>query len=79
MAAGAAIDDLLLISIPDIGGPGERETVKVVRVDKQGDIALPLITPLHAAGLTEIELVQAIVEAYRKAGICENAQVSISD
>jgi hypothetical protein len=72
-------NDLLNIAISDLYGPSSGETVKVVRVDKQGDIHLPLIEPLHAAGLNEIELEQAIVEAYRKAGIIENAQVSISD
>jgi len=73
-------DDLLLIGISDLYGPSSGETVTVVRVNKRGDITtLPFIKSLHAAGLTEIELEQAIVEAYRDACIIENAQVSISD
>jgi polysaccharide export outer membrane protein len=72
-------NDLLQISISDLGGPGAGETVKVTRVSDSGNISLPYINSLHAAGLTEIELEQAIVEAYRNANLIQNAQVSVSD
>jgi polysaccharide export outer membrane protein len=72
-------NDLLQIQISDLGGPGAGETVKVTRVSDSGNISLPFINSLHAAGLTEIELEQAIVEAYRNANLIQNAQVSVSD
>jgi polysaccharide export outer membrane protein len=72
-------NDLLQITISDLGGPGQGETQKVTRVSDSGNISLPYINSLHAAGLTEIELEQAIVEAYRNANLIQNAQVSVSD
>jgi len=71
-------NDLLQISISDLA-PGAGETQKVTRVSDSGNISLPYINSLHAAGMTEIELEQAIVEAYRNANLIQNAQVSVSD
>jgi polysaccharide export outer membrane protein len=71
-------NDLLQITISDLA-PGAAETVKVTRVSDSGNISLPYINSLHAAGMTEIELEQAIVEAYRNANLIQNAQVSVSD
>jgi polysaccharide biosynthesis/export protein len=70
-------DDLLLIGICGIDGLGGAEVVKVVRVNQRGDINIPFIPTLHVAGLTEIELEQAIVEAYGKVNL--EVQASISD
>ena len=72
-------NDLLQVSISDLGGPGAGETTKVTRVTDSGNISLPYINSLHAAGMTEIELEQAIVEAYRNANLIQNAQVSVTD
>ena len=72
-------NDLLQISISDLGGPGAGETTKVTRVSDSGNISLPYINSLHAAGMTEIELEQAIVEAYRNANLIQNAQVSVTN
>jgi polysaccharide export outer membrane protein len=71
-------NDLLQITISDLQ-PGAGETQKVTRVSDSGNISLPYINSLHAAGMTEIELEQAIVEAYRNANLIQNAQVSVSD
>ena len=70
-------NDTLQISISDLQGPGQ-ETVKTARVSNSGNISLPYINSLHAAGLTEIELEQAIVDAYRSANLIQNAQVQVA-
>ncbi|HET6247171.1 MAG TPA: polysaccharide biosynthesis/export family protein [Tepidisphaeraceae bacterium] len=70
-------NDLLNISISDLMAPGQ-ETVKVVRVSESGNISLPYLGSVHAAGLTEIELEQGIVQAYRDANLVMNAQVSVT-
>lgn len=70
-------NDLLNISISDLMGPGQ-ETVKIARVSESGNISLPYLGSVHAAGLTEIELEQGIVQAYRDANLIQNAQVSVT-
>jgi protein involved in polysaccharide export with SLBB domain len=70
-------NDMLSIEISDLGGPGT-QTVKTSRVTESGTISLPFVGQLKAAGMTEYELEQTIVEAYRKAGILQRAQVSVS-
>ena len=71
-------DDLLAIQISDINGPGS-ETLKQVRVTESGNISLPLLDrQIHAAGLTEFELENAIVEAYRSANLVLHATVSVT-
>jgi polysaccharide biosynthesis/export protein len=70
-------NDLIQITVSDLGGPGV-ETTKVARVSDSGNISLPYLNSLHAAGMTEIELEQAIIEAYRNANLIQNAQVSVT-
>ena len=71
-------NDLLAISLSDINGPNT-ETVKQTRVTESGNISLPYLeNPLHAAGLTEIQLEQAIIQAYRAANLIQHAQVSVT-
>lgn len=70
-------NDLLNISISDLMAPGQ-ETVKTARVSESGNISLPYLGAVHAAGLTEIELEQAIVQAYRDANLIQNSQVSVT-
>jgi polysaccharide export outer membrane protein len=69
-------NDTLTISISDLQGPGI-ETVKQTRVSESGNISLPYIGQLRAEGLTEIELEQAIVRAYREKNLIEQATVSV--
>ena len=73
-----APDDLLAITLSDINGPNT-ETVKQVRVTESGNISLPYLdSPVHGAGLTEIQLEQAIVKAYRDANLVLHANVSVT-
>jgi len=50
--------DVLSVSIPHLGELQERR----VRVDESGNISLPLLGSLHAAGLSEDELRQELVK-----------------
>jgi protein involved in polysaccharide export with SLBB domain len=70
-------NDLLSISITDLVGPGI-ESVRQVRVTESGKISMPLVPQITAAGLTEAQLEQAIVAAYRDANLISNAQVSVT-
>ncbi len=70
-------NDLVSISVTDLVGPGV-ETTKTTRVSESGNISLPLIGQVHAEGLTEAQLEQSIVDAYRNANLIQNAQVSVT-
>ena len=69
-------NDLLSVSLTDVT-PGV-ETVKTTRVSESGNISLPLIGQVPAAGFTEHQLDQAIAQKYQDAGIVKNAQVSVT-
>jgi len=70
-------NDLLQISITEVAGPGV-ESVKTSRVSESGNISLPLINTVKAAGLTEAELERAIAQRYRDANLIQNATVSVT-
>lgn len=70
-------NDLLSISISEVAGPGV-ETVKTTRVSESGNVSLPLIGSIKAAGLTEAELEKTIAQTYRDKGLIQQAQVSVS-
>ncbi|MBV8782324.1 MAG: polysaccharide biosynthesis/export family protein [Phycisphaerae bacterium] len=70
-------NDLLNVSITDLVGPGI-ESVRQVRVTESGKISMPLVPQINASGLTEAQLEQAIVAAYRDANLISNAQVSVT-
>jgi polysaccharide export outer membrane protein len=70
-------NDLLSISITDLVGPGI-ESVRQARVTESGKISMPLVPQIQAAGLTEAQLEQAVVAAYRDANLISNAQVSVT-
>jgi polysaccharide export outer membrane protein len=70
-------NDLLSISITDLVGPGI-ESVRQARVTESGKISMPLVPQITAEGLTEAQLEQAIVAAYRDANLISNAQVSVT-
>lgn len=70
-------NDLLGIEITDLAGVGVT-TVKTTRVSESGRVSLPYIGPVKAAGLTEIDLEEAIKKAYKDKGIIDNAQVSVT-
>ena len=68
-------NDLLQISLTDVT-PGV-ETVKTARVTESGNISLPLVGQINAAGRTESQLQEDIAKKYQDAGIVKNAQVSV--
>lgn len=71
-------NDLLAITLSDINGPNT-ETVKQARVTESGNISLPYLdTPIRAAGLSEIQLEQVIVQAYKNANLIQKAQISVT-
>ncbi len=70
-------NDLISVAITDLVSPGV-ETVKTSRVSESGNISMPLIGPLKAAGLSEAELEHAISAAYNKENLIQNAQVSVT-
>ena len=69
-------NDLVQVSVTDLVAPGV-ETQKVMRVSESGFISLPLVGQVKAAGLTEAQLEEAIVAAYRDANLIQRAQVSV--
>ena len=73
---GISRNDVLTISVSDLQSPGV-ETVKQTRVSETGNISLPYIGQIRAEGLTEIELEQQIVQAYARARLVDNANVSV--
>ena len=70
-------NDFLLVSITDLLGPGQ-EQFKQVRVSESGNISLPYIKQIKAAGLSEGQLEEAIAQAYRDMDLVQNAQVSVT-
>jgi len=63
-------NDLLQISITEVAGPGV-ESVKTSRVSESGNVSLPLISTVKAAGLTEADLEKAIAERYKTLNIIQ--------
>jgi protein involved in polysaccharide export with SLBB domain len=70
-------NDLLAVTISDLGGPGA-DQIAQRRVTESGRVSLPMIGQLPASGRTEADLEREIVEAYRNAGLIQNAQVSVT-
>jgi protein involved in polysaccharide export with SLBB domain len=68
--------DLLRISINDLIGPGVA-MVREFRVGDDGSVGLPIVGPVHLAGLTLVDGEVAIEKAYRKANLIQNAQNKI--
>ena len=71
-------NDLLAITLSDVAGQNT-QTVQQDRVTESGNISLPYLdNPIHAAGLTEIQLERAIVQAYKDANLIQHAQISVT-
>jgi polysaccharide biosynthesis/export protein len=70
-------NDLLTIEIPELQAPGAT-TIKQTRVTESGNITLPFIGQIHAEGLTEAELENAINEEYRRQNILNKPQVTVT-
>jgi polysaccharide biosynthesis/export protein len=71
-------NDLVTVSIFDLGGFMGVETVRTTRVSETGMLSLPmLLEPIQAAGLTEQQLQRAIMDRYREADILQQARVTV--
>jgi protein involved in polysaccharide export with SLBB domain len=69
-------NDLLSISLSDPGAAGI-EQVKTTRVSESGNVTLPLIGSIKAAGMTEAEFEKYAAQIYRDKNLIQNAQVSV--
>lgn len=56
---------------------GEEQLTGEFRVDAAGDIALPLVGTVHAAGLTPHQLTDAITKTLRDSKLYKNPSVSV--
>lgn len=70
-------NDLISVTINDLVAPNV-ETTKTTRVSESGNISLPLIGQVKAAGFTEAELEGVVAKAYADAKIIDRAQVSVT-
>jgi polysaccharide export outer membrane protein len=70
-------NDLLSVSISDLVAPGQ-QTIETKKVTEAGMISLPFVGAIRAEGLSEIELEQAITQAYKEAQLIQNANVSVT-
>jgi beta-lactamase regulating signal transducer with metallopeptidase domain/protein involved in polysaccharide export with SLBB domain len=68
--------DLVQVSIEGLAAAG-MEQVKVSRVTEKGEISLPILGPIPAAGLAPAELELAIFKAYRDRNVVQNAHVRV--
>lgn len=70
-------NDLITVTVLDLLGQGE--SVRTSRVSETGKLNLPLVgEPIPAIGLTEQQLQKAIAEEYKRVGILQNAQVTVT-
>lgn len=56
---------------------GEEQLTGEFRVDASGDIALPLVGSVHAAGLTSQQLASTLTSTLRKSKLYQNPSVSV--
>jgi polysaccharide export outer membrane protein len=71
-------NDLVSVSIFDLL-QRDVESIRTARVSQTGLLQLPLLPqPVKAAGLTEAQLQRAIADAYREAGLMDQAQVTVT-
>ena len=66
--------DIVRVGISELAGPGV-ETTFILKVDENGQIAMPLGGDVKIEMLTETRAAQAIAKAYRDHRLIQNAQV----
>jgi len=66
--------DIVRVGISELAGPGVATTL-ILKVDENGQIAMPLGGDVKIDGLTETRAAQAIAKAYRDQRLIQNAQV----
>ena len=67
--------DIVSVTISDLQGPGIESTY-TRRVSESGRISLPFVRQVNAVGLTELELQEAVEQAYRDAQVITNPEVT---
>jgi protein involved in polysaccharide export with SLBB domain len=72
-----AIGDLLRISIAELSAPNSPFTCDV-HIDDDGNLPLPLLSPLHVAGLSADQIVKAARTAYHKKQLIARADITVS-
>ena len=71
-------NDLVSVSIFDLL-QRDVESIRTARVSQTGLLQLPMLPqPVKAGGLTEAQLQRTIADAYRQAGLMEQAQVTVT-
>jgi protein involved in polysaccharide export with SLBB domain len=71
-----AAGEVLRVSLNGLAGPGV-ETVKIVRVNDKGEVAMPLADAVKVGGLSEAAAAAAIARAYHDRRLIDGAQVSV--
>jgi polysaccharide export outer membrane protein len=69
-------NDLLQITMTEVQ-PGV-ETAKTARVSESGNVTLPLIGQVQAAGLTEAQFENAVRDTYQRSGLVKTAQIAVT-
>src|SRR5687768_16389879 len=71
-------NDLVSVSIFDLL-QRDVESIRTARVSQTGLLQLPMLPqPVKAGGLTEAQLQRAIADAYKQAGLMDQAQVTVT-
>jgi polysaccharide biosynthesis/export protein len=71
-------NDLVQVSIFDLL-QRDVESIRTARVSQTGLLQLPMLPqPVKAGGLSEAELQRAIADAYKQAGLMDQAQVTVT-
>jgi len=68
--------ELLRVVLYDVAGP-DTETSRDCRVDDEGNITLPLVKPVRAAGRTIVDVEKAIQRAYRDEKLIEEVALRV--
>jgi protein involved in polysaccharide export with SLBB domain len=70
-----AAGEVLRITLTELAGPGV-ESTKTVKVDPQGNIAMPFVGAVKVAGLTEAAVAKAVATAFRDRNLVANMSVA---
>jgi protein involved in polysaccharide export with SLBB domain len=74
-----AIGDVIALTLTDLNGEETGSSRHLLKIDKDGRIALPrLSAPVQAAGLSDSELEAEINKAYARSNLIRDAKASVS-
>ena len=69
--------DLVLCSVIGIAVEPEQAKAYISRVDANGEVVMPLVLPVHVAGLTDTAAARTFDDAYRQANVLSSAGVTV--